>query len=423
MINKIKKLFCTGFFHIFGSSVINKIVSFMSNVVLVHILTKNEYGVFTYGWNIYGIIVLFSGMGIQMGFLQLASEHSGDTDYAEKISNYGTRFGAKFNIILLVIILGIGLFAPLEIKGGSIIICSLCFLPILQFLCEMMFTYLRSQKRNQDFAKLSVFHTLLVFTASVGCALLFREIGLVIGHYVAYFGAIMAGAFVFRIKLINRKQEDKKEYYVPLLKISFISMINNGLAQLMYLLDIFVLGIVDPQETILASYKVATMIPVALTFIPTSLITYLYPYFANHNEDGKWCIKRYRQVLLGLGGVNLIVSSAMYIFAPVIIKMIYGSQYLDAVLVFRILSVNYFFSGTFRILSGNLLVTQKKLKFNMLVAIVSSITNIIADYLFIHWWGALGAAYATVLVVFVSSIMSTVYLLYTFKQKAIIQKV
>lgn len=286
-----------------------------------------------------------------------------------------------------------------------------------------MFTYLRSQKRNQDFAKLSVIHTLLVFIVSAGCAFLFREIGLVIGHYVAYIGAIIAGTFVFHIKLINRKLEYKWEDYVPLLKISFISMINNGLAQLMYLLDIFVLGIIDPQETILASYRVATMIPAALTFIPTSLITYLYPYFANHNQDGKWCMERYRQILLGLGGVNLIVSSIMYIFAPAIIKLVYGSQYLDSVIVFRILSVNYFFSGTFRILSGNLLVTQRKLKFNMLVAMISSFTNVIADCLFIHWWGALGAAYATVLVVFISSIMSTIYLIYTFRQKAIIQKI
>ena len=94
----------------------------------------------------------------------------------------------------------------------------------------------------------------------------------------------------------------------------------------------------------------------------------------------------------------------------------FGAQYLDAVPVFRILSLNYFISGTFRILSGNLLVTQRKLKFNLFVAVVSSAVNIIANFLFIQWWGAIGAAIATVLVVVISSILSTTYLIITFKR-------
>ena len=40
-----KKLFSTGFFHIFGSNVINKILSFASGILLVRILTKSEYGI------------------------------------------------------------------------------------------------------------------------------------------------------------------------------------------------------------------------------------------------------------------------------------------------------------------------------------------------------------------------------------------
>ena len=62
-------------------------------------------------------------------------------------------------------------------------------------------------------------------------------------------------------------------------------MVINALSQLLYLLDLFVIGIVDPQETIIASYKVATVIPTALIFIPNSLVIYIYPYFAEHKDD------------------------------------------------------------------------------------------------------------------------------------------
>lgn len=418
-VSKLKTLFMTGFFHIFGSSVINKVIAFLSSVVLVRILTKVEYGAFTYAWNIYSIVLILNGMGIESGILQLASEHSGDVEYTNKVSNFGTKFGLRFNLILVAVLLGIGLFAPLKIEAGRPLLCALCVLPVFQLLYNLTSSYLRTQKRNQEYAKLQVTNTILVFVISAGCAFLFREMGMVVGHYVAYIAAYLVGLLAFHVHLISRRAGELEENdRKPLLKISFISMLNNGLSQLMYLLDVFVLGIVDPQETILASYNVATMIPAALTFIPLSLITYLYPYFAEHKDDGKWCLNRYKQILLGLGGFNLALSAVLFAAAPLIIRILFGEQYLDAVPIFRLLAVNYFFSGTFRILSGNLLVTQRKLKFNLFVAIVSSLTNAVADYFFIQWWGSMGAALATVLVVLVASVLSTTYLIYTFRHKA-----
>ena len=120
---KLVMLMKTVFFHVFGSSVINKIIAFMSSIVLVRILTKQEYGVFTYSWNIYSIVLLLNGMGIDSGVLQLSSEKSGDTIFADRTSNYGTRFGLRFNIILMILLLGIGLFAPLKIKGAGRLLC------------------------------------------------------------------------------------------------------------------------------------------------------------------------------------------------------------------------------------------------------------------------------------------------------------
>ena len=415
VLPKIKTLFRTGFFHIFGSSVINKIIAFMSSVVLVRILTKAEYGVFTYAWNIYSIILIFNGMGIESGVLQVSSEHSGDTEFGDRASNYGIRYGVKFDLILVAIILLIGLFAPLKIEASREILCMLCLLPMSQILFQMTTTYLRAQKRNQEFARLTVLNTALIFVVSAGCAFIFREKGLVFGYYAAYLSSFAVGFLIYHVRIFNNSESLEDRERKGLLKIAAISMVNSGLSQLMYLLDVFVLGIVDPQETLLASYKVATMIPSALAFIPLALITYLYPYFAEQRGDGNWCLKRYKQILLGLGGLNLVISGILFAGAPLIIRLLFGEQYLDAVPVFRILSVNYFFSGTFRILSGNLLVTQRKLKFNLLVAIVSSLTNVVADYFFIQWWGSIGAALATVLVVFVSSVLSTTYLIYTFR--------
>ena len=413
---KIKKLFSTGFFHIIGGNVINKIIGFLSGIILVRILSKTEYGSFTYAWNIYSIVLLFNGMGIDSSVLQLSSEHGGDLDFTKGLTSFATKFGLLFNTLLSIVLVGIGLFAPLKIQSGRPILCALCLLPMVQFISNMISCNLRAQKRNREYARVAVTNTIVLLLVSAGSAFFIREMGLVLGHYVSNICTCLLGVLFFRVKLLSNKHIDLDKDKSDLLKIGFITMVNNGLSQLLYLLDVFVLGIVDPQETILASYKVATMIPAALTFIPLSVVIYLYPYFAEHKDDRRWCLTRYKQILLVMGGFNLAVSLVLFSFAPIIIKLVFGKQYLDAVLVFRILSLNYFISGTFRILSGNLLVTQRKLKFNLLVAVVSSLINAFADYFFIQWWGSMGAALATVSVVLVSSIMSTTYLVITFKK-------
>lgn len=414
-MNKIKKLLQTGFLHIFGSSTINKIVTFLSSVVLVRILSKTEYGAFTYAWNIYSIILLLNGFGMETGILQLCSERGSDRTYVNSVTRYGLGFGLKADALLVLLLLGIGLFAPLKVDGASELLCLLCLLPALQLLFGIINARLRSEKRNQEYARLSTFNTVAVFLLTAGFAFLLRQRGMVLGYYLAYTCSICLALKTGCFRPAPAPSLERPERKA-LISIALVSMCNNGLSQLMYLLDVFVLGIVDPQETLLATYKVATLIPSALPFIPLSLIIYLYPYFAERRNDRNWCLKRYKQVLLGLGCFNALLSAGLFLMAPWIVRLLFGELYLDSVPVFRLLSLNYFISGTFRILSGNLLVTQRKLKFNLLVALISGGANIAADFLFIRWWGSLGAALATVLVTLISSILSTSYLIYTFKK-------
>lgn len=418
IFSKLKTLLRTGFFHVFGSSTINKIITFLSSVVLIRILSKNEYGVFTYAWNIYNIVLLFNGMGMDSAILQMCSEKSGDEGFVRRICNYGARFGIAFNVLLTLAMIGIAIFFPVTIDGSREMLLFLCLLPMIQLLFNLSTGYLRSQKRNQDFAMLSTVNTILVFLVSAGAALIFRAKGMVLGYYIAYAVSVLLGAFKMRIRLFSKAEQPEKQDRKSLLAIGAVSMCNNGLSQLLYLLGVFVLGVVVADEAVLASYDAATKIPAALSFIPLALVTYLYPFFAQHRDNGKWCLKRYKQVVLGLGAMNLAISLVLVLGAPLIVKLLYGTEYADCVPVFRILSANYFISGTFRVLSGNLLVTQRKLGFNLLVAGVSGVMNIVLDFLFISWWGSMGAAIATVCVTLLSAIMSTVYLIYTFRKKA-----
>ncbi len=412
----VKKLIKTGFLYVFGSSVINKIIHFLSSIVLVRILSKTEYGVFAYAWNIYSLLVLFEGMGMAPAVLQLSSENTNDRAKIKGVFDYGVKFGSIANLILMVIMILIGLFVPFKIEGSGILLILLAALPALQFFCASITNVVRSIKLNKSFGKLTTVSTILTFCMCVIGAYTFREKGLVLGYYVSTSISLILCVNVFKKNFKSKTPLDNTDKK-PMRSIAFITMCNSALSQLLYLADVFVLGIVIPQETIIASYKVATVIPTALSFIPSIMVTYLYPYLAEHRNDAQWCLKTCKTVFLGMGVLNAIISTTLVIFGELVIKIFFGAQYLDALPIFRLLSVNYFFSGTFRTLAGLLLVTQRKLKFNLFVAILTGSVNVIADVFFIQWWGSMGAAFATVLVVLLSSILNVSYLFYTLNKK------
>ena len=52
------------------ASGINKLISLLLSIVIVRILSKEEYGLFSFAFNKVSIIMVFSGFGITSGILQ-----------------------------------------------------------------------------------------------------------------------------------------------------------------------------------------------------------------------------------------------------------------------------------------------------------------------------------------------------------------
>lgn len=405
-----------GFFHIFGSSTINKIIGFASTWAIVRIVSKPEYGVYSYAYNLYSFFLILSGLGIVSAFLQLSSE-TADNEKKERLYRYCMRFGLLVDVALAGLILIIGLFVPLPYDGSGFLLALMSMLPAATIVTELQLTYLRIDTRNVEYSRVNTLNSICVFVLSCVLAYLLKSPGLVLASYLAHLitAAILWKKHGVGISLRENSltPKDKK----GLFSISSISMVNNGLSQLMYLLDIFVLGLVITDSSVIASYKVATNIPTALQFIPQAIMVFAYPYFARNKDNPKWLKRNYFRLIVAFGVFNLFVSAAMFLLAEPIITVFFGRQYIDAVLPSRILSVSYFFSATFRAIAGNLLITQRKLKFNLFVSVFASALNTVLNVFLILKWQSMGAALATLITVAVSGMISTVYLLGVFRKK------
>lgn len=409
----ITKLKNTGFIHIFGSRVINQMITFLSGIALVRIISKTQYGVYTYTNNIMSFFMLLSGLGITSGILQICSEQYDNPQYTRRTFIYGTKLAVIFNVILGILIAIFSFIVPLRVNGANSLLTMMSMLPVGIILFELIQVYYRYNRLNKMYSYYSSTNTLIILTFSVVGAILWSIEGLIFFRYLAYIISISIGIVIFKFprSIFKEKVELESSQKHDLLKLSLVSMVNNSTGHLIYILDIFIVGLVIPNESVIASYKVATIIPNALIFIPASLMVYVYPYFASHKDDKKWVSKNFFLIIKYFGVFNLLITIFLMIFAPLIIKIIFGIQYLDAVAPFRILSLGYFFSATFRKVVGNLLVTQRKLKFNFWLGIVEGVINIISNIILVNYMGSIGAAITSLVIVILSSIIGVRYFL------------
>lgn len=415
--DKIIKLLKKGFFHIFGANVINKIVAFGSSVFLVRILSKEDFGHFSYAQNLLMIFLLFNALGATTGMLQFGSE-SDNKELRNVYFKFGTKLGISFNLLVSIGILTFGLFGPLQFIEARPLIVSMFALPLVIFIFETIQIYFRTSLRNKEFSFLTTTNTVLIFIFSIIGAYLFQALGVVIFRYVAYVLTIVIGLLMLgnlTKELIATRSLIYKEK-IEFIKYSLIQSFNNAISQMLYVIDIFIIGIIVADELSIASYKIATLIPFALNFIPISIMMFIYPYFAKNNKNIQWIKTNYIRLTKYLIILNSLITVFLVVFSSWIITFAFGKDYQDSVAPFVILSIGYFFAASFRIPIGNILAMMRKVKFGLYLSIITGVLNIVLNIILISKYGPIGAAIATLIVFIFTSGLGFWYLLIQFKK-------
>lgn len=407
-LKKIKiKLFETGFFHIFGSNIINQAIAFFSGIILVRVLSKTDYGIYSYAYSIVNFFLIFNGLGATSGLLQICSE-TGNENLQKSYYIMAKKYAYLFDVLLTIGLIIVARVYPFKMNGVNGQLVAMSLLPIAMLMYQLKSTYCRATLKTKAYSYFNTVNAFLVFVMSITGALFCNAEGVVIGQTIAYITTAIIMKFVIDKGENFEKVQLAKNMKEGFVKISLVSAATNGVSQIMNMLDVFILGVLIPNGATVASYKVGSTIPTALAFVPGAIITYVYPYFARNKDDKKWTRIHFKKLMYATAIVNGSITIALIVMAPFIIRIVFGAQYMDSLVTFRLLSLSFFFSGTLSGISGNLLVTQRKLKFNFWRAFFMGIVNTIGNVAFITMWGPVGAAISTLCVSAISGIIATI---------------
>ena len=417
IVEKLNKLKDTGFFAIVLSNIFAKMLTFFGGMVLVRLLTKSEYGIYTDIMNNYGILFILNDFGCGVAMMQYRSENYSDkeknNDYFTKAYKYGMLSTSVASMLLLFS----PLFYPFKQSASVKLTQSLFLLPFFSTTNSFVQTNLLVKMKNKKYAVINILQTFIHYGVLLPFSFFLNLRGAVFANYVIAIILLIISVIISNTDLkfnwkSNILSRDEKKGF---LKFALGSQLNNSIGGMLNLFDIFLIGLIVANSESIASYKVASTIPQALLFVPNSIIIYIVPYFAGNSQNKKWVKANYKIIIALCSLINGTMMLMCIILSGSIIPYIYGTQYNDAVFCFKVLMCSFFFNGSIYLPTANIIYTQHKVRVNIVLTIISNVVNCAMDVLLINSFGSIGAAYSTLIVSCVSAIISLCYMTRCFR--------
>lgn len=422
LIEKIRTYAKEGLFHIFGSKMVAQVAGLISSVVVIRHLEKLDYGSYVNAVNLYSYPAMFAGLGMSNVIIQYCSEKISD---GRKNAIYRhALWGGNLANAAVAVAIAVMAFWRYSIGDPktAFYLLLMCGLPFINYTDTYAQTVLRVKGKNKVFSNANTVYSIVLLIGNIVLTRLFQVPGLVWSRYVAYFVAtVICMSALWKERffrgIYSTKERLEPAYRKQVYNYATICAVTNFSSTVLTLLDVTCLDLVLHDPTVLADYHVAAVIPNACAFVPSCLMVYFYPKLVAAISDGKEAGRKYLfQLAKVYAVVNGLVFLGIAICAPVLIWIVYGEKYMNVIGLMQILNVNYL-ATCIRNLMGNTIAAIKKVKMNLLFAIISGVLNIVLNMLLIPWLGASGAAIATVIVTLSVAAMDCGYVLHYFRKE------
>jgi len=387
--------------YVLTSSMLVKISSFVISLLLIRILSTEEFGWFSYALSSLSFFIPFTGGGLQHSYLRFAPSISSDAKKSF-LFNYSLRWGALFCILLVAIVWLAIPWITDEMEGASVYLQWLSFFIISFFFIDMVKVLYRVEGRNRSFAAIDVWSSLSLLFIGIAVAYIWSAKAYVIAYVLI--PLLISIIYLRKIKL-------GESFSIPEKYWSYGLWVGLGAiaSQLMYSLDVFLVGklIQDPIQ--IAIYRSASIIPMALFFIPNAFMVTHYTELAEKSTD----LKFLKNFAADYSKLFLFIAVSMVVFliiiSGILIPFLFGEAYIEAVFLFQILLIGLVGAFILRIPYGNLLAAVGHSDWNAWIAIGMLLLNVLLNYFAIIHWGIVGAAYVTSGLLWLSGLVSFLF--------------
>lgn len=386
--------------YVLSSLILTKILSFTISFIAIRLLLKDDFGNISYANSVISFIVPFMGMGAFQGLIRYGAKLNNEKQKLE-LFNYSLKKGVILTLFICIILWFLVPVVSTNLPGSAIYFKILIFQIIGLTFFEFIKSYFRLIHKNNLYALWDVIYYITLLIVVIILVKIYGAIGYVLA--LTFTSFVISVIIIFKYKLLRFEK-------TPLIdsielnnfwKYGLIVSIGTVSSQILYSIDIVMLGNVLGNSSDVAVYKAAGIIPFNLRFIASAFITADYVKFAENETNRNYLVSYYLNYLKIFAPLALFIIGFFY-FSRELISSVFGNGYEKVSSIIWVFAISVAANFILRIPLGNILSATKWANYNAFISVLSLMINIVLNYFFIIKYGMIGAVWATALTMWIS---------------------
>jgi len=386
----LKNILTTGSFNISA-----QIIVFIVEILIARILAPSDFGTFVFALVVVELLSIFSMKFYGLAFVQ--KKDTTDTD----LSSIAIMAFSLSCLYAAASLLGIGYIS--QLWGGDDLVKSYTTLVWALPVITLEFVYRQALMKEKCF-----WHTGMaeIISVIIYAATVISLVNLGFGFYALLYAYVVRQS----IKLIIILWSVKKHYVVlsgikyesikKLTRMSFAMTLQSLFIYSSSNTDKYFVDLSGGAQGVGLYTRALKLLQMPLNQIVMNVSSVLYVHFSHCQNDIQYLSDIFKKTTFILALIFIPATMLIIIFADIIINLIYGSQWLPMVPIFKVLAVGAVISSL-SIIIGNLLKSQGIVYRETISNILALSTLILASYLLVDNYGMLGISIAFVLSKFI----------------------
>lgn len=398
--------------YVFIATVLARIFSFIASWLALKLISNEELGVVLFAYNIIVFLIPISGFGLNQSLLRYGALLKSKEE-KNSLFLYVLSKGALASFVLIALIILSSFFVPFKFENTQLYVIILSFIILPSFIFEIIRAQFRLQHNNKSFAYTEFSHSIILLLSVFILSYFFQEMGYTI--------ALLATPLLTSLLFINKLNIDFSSKIKLTItnfsfwKYGFFASLSNVVTQLLFVIDILLIGYLLEDTEMITNYRYISLIPFSLLFLPRVFIATDFVAFTEKIYDKNYIVNYIKSYMLFFLIVSFILLSFSFIFAEQILSILDSNftQFADTflILMFGIVGI-YIFRGLF----GNLLSSIGKAHINYYIASFALIINVITNYYLIPKYGIRGAAITSAILMWFTGIISLIWFWHLYRK-------
>ena len=375
-------------------------------------ISNDELGVVLFGYNIILFLIPISGFGLHQSLLRYGALLK-KREEKNSLFLYVLVKGILASIVLIVLIIISSFFINFKFENTQLYVIILSFIMLPSFVFEIIRAQFRLQHNNKSFAYTEFIHSVILLLSVFLLSYFFEEIG----YTIALLITPLITSILF-IKKLNINFTSKLKLSITNMsfwKYGFFASLSNVLTQLLFVIDILLIGYLLEDTEMITNYRYISLIPFSLLFLPRVFITTDFVAFTENIYNKNYVVSYIKSYMLFFLIVSFVMLFFSYFFAEQILTIL-DFNFIKFVDTFLILMIGITGIYVFRGLFGNLLSSIGKAHVNYCISSFALVINVVANFYLIPKYGIKGAAITSAILMWFTGIISFIWFWFLYKK-------